>query len=190
MEATEPFHDFFVAAAGVAGALIGLLFVAISVAPERITPQGSHVHRIRASAALTAFSNALIVSLFALIPPLSLGWTATFAAGAGLIFVGGALIEAVDGYRQRAAKLRDSGFLIALIVVFAWQLRAGIRLIGDRDNEDGIETVAILQAVCFPIGIARAWELIGGPSMGLTTQLVNVVRRRHRLPTEPDQDAD
>jgi hypothetical protein len=65
-------------------------------------------------------------------------------------------------------------------------MREGIRLIGDEGNRNGVEAIAILQAVCFPIGIARACELIGGPSMGLTSQLVSTFRRRRQGPPGPD----
>jgi hypothetical protein len=54
-------HDFFITSGGAAGALTGLLFVAISLSAARLQQQtaDAQLHRIGASASLTAFTNVL-----------------------------------------------------------------------------------------------------------------------------------
>jgi len=178
--ALERFHDFFVASAGVAGALIGLLFVAISVAPDRLlADDAAQAHRVRASAALTAFSNALSVSLFALVPDISLGWTALIVGILGLMFVAGSLVSLLRARHREPSALRDAGFLAGLVVVFVLQIRFGIRLTADEGDSGATSALCVLVIVCFLIGISRAWELIGGPSIGLRSQVAAVLRERH-----------
>jgi hypothetical protein len=127
----ERFQDLFIASAGVAGALIGLLFVAISVAHERLTaPDAAQAPRVRASAALTAFTNALTVSLFALVSGLDIGWTAVAVSVVGLVFVAASLLSLLRVRRSQ------------------------------------------------PGGIARAWELIGGPEFALRREIGAIARTR------------
>jgi len=180
-------HDFFLASGGVAGALIGLLFVAISVSANRLAQQGhdAQLHRVRASAALTAFSNSLVISLFALIPGDKIGPTAVAVAVGGLGFAVAAMLSLRRLRTARWSTARDAVFLLGLVATFVIQLIQGVEISLKPDNPGDVNTIAILVIICFLIGIARAWELIGGPSIGLTQEVTAIVRERNHEAAPP-----
>jgi hypothetical protein len=182
------FHDFFAAASAVVGALIGLLFVAISVSQERLAERGgAQSHRIRASGALTVFTNALTVSLFALIPGIHLGWPALITAVLGEVFVFASALSLYRLRREQPRGWRESFFLVGFALVFAFQGVTGIGLIGNPESVGDVRGLAILVVVCSLGGIARSWELIGGPEIGLRSEVVSTVRQRSHA--EPDDDS-
>ena len=174
-------HDFFVASAGVAGALIGLLFVAISVSGSRLSDDddAAPIHRIRAAAALTSFLNALTVSLFALIPGDRLPWASVSVATAGLLFVAASLLSL---FRLRVLtslrRVRDALFLVGLAVIFGFQLEGGLELTANSHDDGNVSTMAVLVVFCFLVGIYRSWDLIGGPSFGVRREVTQIIHHQ------------
>src|SRR5213593_4458320 len=75
------FETFFLASSGASAALIGLLFVAVSIAPEKVF--GSDAEAVRQAQALSAFTalaNAFFISMASLIPDVRIGIVVTIVA--------------------------------------------------------------------------------------------------------------
>jgi hypothetical protein len=179
-------HDFFITSGGAAGALTGLLFVAISVSAARLQQRtvDAQLHRIRAAASLTAFINALAVSLFSLSPGHKIGPTACVVAVFGLFFVLASLVSLLRRGSLRWKTARDAGFMLGLSAVFVVQLYDGITVWTHPGDSGSVDTIAMLVVICFLIGIARAWELIRGPEIGLVQEFSAFVRGK------PGENAD
>jgi hypothetical protein len=186
----EDLHDFFLASGGVAGALIGLLFVAISVSAERLARHeaSAQLHRIRAAAALTAFLNALAISLFSLIPGEKIAWTAVSVAIVGLTFVAASILSLLRLRAVHWGTVRDGVFLVGLVAIFIIQFVTGLAINRQPGNAGAVNTIAILVVACFLVGISRAWELIGGPSLDLPREVTALVRDRNHQPAAPGDD--
>jgi hypothetical protein len=77
---------------------------------------------------------------------------------------------------------------LALVVTFVIQLVQGADVIARPADSGAVNTIAILVVVCFLIGIARSWELIGGPSIGIRQEVTALVRSQERGTHIPENE--
>jgi hypothetical protein len=181
------YHDFFAACASVAGALIGLLFVAISVSPARLTgEQASTAHQVTAATAFSALVNALVIALVGLLPGGDLGTTAVVLAGVGFSSTAGLALLL---YRARQGRMRLGSFVPLLIplVLYALQLANGIGIEVSPGDPRRITSQAVLSIVFFVFAIARSWQLVGVPDAELIRALTEMTRRLARPDPSRDQ---
>ena len=128
------YHDFFGACATVAGALIGLLFVAISISPAKLSgPRAERDHQLKAAMAFSALVNTLVIALVALLPGASLSLTVIVVAAAGLSSTAGLIILLLRDTRLRV-RLNQLILPAVLLALYSLQLAGGVELGGKPGN--------------------------------------------------------
>jgi hypothetical protein len=173
----EDYREFFVAAAGASGALIGLLFVAVSVFPERARQVETRLeYQSRASAALLLFSNAMVLSLAALVPGVGLGWWAFASSLAVLVFGAATARLIITAARRGQGRWGSLGLVVALGAIGGFEMYAGILLIGHPTDPGPIRTLDYVVIGDLAAGIARAWQLVSMRDTGLMSSLKLLAR--------------
>ena len=169
------YPQFFTGTATVAGALVGLLFVALSVSPERL--RGAHAsveHQAIAATAFTALVDALFISLIGLQPGGGLNYGAVILGGLGLTSSIGLAIRLWQSRTGQGLSRRWPYLLGFIVVVYTAQVISGLVTHTQASQADASATFLYIM---FSIGIARSWELLGlqgGGPLDLLAQRLGV----------------
>ncbi|MCW2526453.1 MAG: hypothetical protein JWM76_1313 [Pseudonocardiales bacterium] len=165
----EDFHEFLVAIDGVAGALIGLLFVAVSLAPRRLRdPMSAHLAQTQASTALLVFTNTLTLGLLALLPGIDMGVATLVVASIGVVYcIALARLTLTRSRVDQKSARSMRGIVQILVILTASEMWSGIQLASDGTDRGGTYWMCSTMVAALLFGISRAWELVGLPSNSL-----------------------
>lgn len=162
------FTSFFVASAGAGAALVGLLFVAISVNPERNAgPSAPPERQAVAASAFTALINAFFVSLAALIASGSLGGVAMAVSAVSIIATLRLVGDLFPRHLQWRIYLRHAGFLAIGLLVYGLQFYDGFQYNRYPHDVGWGYAIAYLLLAIYGTGMTRAWQLLGAKRRGV-----------------------
>jgi hypothetical protein len=195
----ESFKTFFLATAGAGGAFIGLLFVAISIVPQRtfdpMAAAGAQHQRL-AEATLVTLFNGFVVSCVALVPGIDVGWIA-LVLGAACVLIAAQIVgflarshrHEVSGRRPWLHRLRVVSLSLVATGMYASEGLLGLRLILRPTDVDALRWLAVLIIGLYTLGILRAWTLLGDPQHGWSGWLNPLQDLSARIETDVPKDA-
>ena len=162
------FANFFIASASAGAALVGLLFVAVSLSPEQMVTSRAPVERQAvAGSAFTALTNAFFISLFALIPHFNIGSAVVPYCSLCLVTT---LIQAWHLLRARKSwqsMLRRVFLVLLSFTLYGLELLYGFQLLSSPSKAAPIVFNLIWCLIgAFGVGLVRAWELLGARRYG------------------------
>ncbi len=163
----DAFNNFFLASAGIGATLVGLIFVAVSIAPEHIVQANAPIERrAMAASSFTALLNAFFISLGALIPGI-IGSLTLVMSALGLInssILAWNLLKEREGWQNVVRRV----FLILVsFIIYGFEFYYAILIIKEPNNVGNFYVLATLLLAVYGIGLTRAWQLLGARRFGL-----------------------
>ena len=193
------YHDFFLGSVTMGGALVGLLFVAVSVNPGGIGERGAPAKRVQATSALAAFLSPLFVSLVALLPSSSIGATAIALGSTGAFTMLSLLLVTLRRHRDVSiwARINMIVLIAGQFAAYVLQIFLGVELLGDPRAAGPLGRLTSLMIVFFAFGVTRTWEYVDGLPMGRWGTISQATRSLAREPdastaaeAEPPEEPD
>jgi len=172
----ESFETFFLASAGTGGAFVGLLFVAISIGPQRTFGDLAVMGALRqhlAEATFLTLANGFVVSSIALIPGVDVGWFA-LAGGVWGMTAAAYLARSFAHFHRHGTthrrpwlhQLRAASLSLVATAVYAIEGLFGVRLILEPGSASAFRGLALVIIGLYALAILRAWTLLGDPQHG------------------------
>jgi hypothetical protein len=168
---TGSFSEFFVVIAESAATLIGLLFVAVTVAKRRVDAGSEEIGDFRAAASLFAFTNALVVSLYGLVPGNNAGYPSLIMGILGILFVGAGVRTTLAQPAGQQRRSHQFPLILGLAAVFVFQIIYGLRLLNHPRASGDLSIIGDVLIASLLIGIGRAWELVGSWDTGIVSSI-------------------
>jgi hypothetical protein len=166
------FQPFFTGSVAASSALIGLLFVSVSIAPEKVFgPQSEAVRQARAVSAFTALANVFFLSMTSLIPQVNVGLVATLAGGVAVlqtVF----LLSMLRHWVTEGALLRSLFLFLGSAAIYVGEISVGVDLWTHPAGTGALTGLTELILGAYAIGLGRAWELLGAPRIGVLTRIL------------------
>ena len=168
----DPLINYFIASTGAGAALVGLVFVAISLSPkETMSDEKAPQWRAVAGNAFCAFINAFLISLNALNTELNLGWSVLGLSLIGLsntIWLGLPLLEHTKERKRLLPRIIANRIMILVgLTIYGVEGYFGVRLLLAPHDAAAVEGVTVVLMFTYGLGLVRAWELIGLEQLGV-----------------------
>ncbi len=148
--------SYFTATAGVSGALIGLLFVAVSLRADTVFgPDAPPRGRMLAMSSFTALVNAFFVSVLAIVPQTNIGY------GAIALSVG-SLWNTVRLHRSLRRQEPQYLTLVLSFSAYTVELIVGVVLLVHPKATWAVNILCYVVFANFVAALSRAWVLVQG----------------------------
>lgn len=153
------YQPFLTASVAASAALIGLLFVSVSIAPERIFGEQANVRRqAQAISAFSALANVFFISLTTLIPGVIVGLVVTAVASASSLQLLILVVRAPAWREEGIRAIHGAVLFLVSAVIYGTELYLGIFLWTKPTSSGALSGLLEVLLGAYAIGLGRAWS--------------------------------